>query len=123
MPGRLISSVATFPYAAAALACYTHQAELIFDSSATIPILEIDGSKIESEDSIVSALQGMYGFAGNSNKTEEFLSLARTLPTLVAYDMTLAALDFLDEHLAFRTFLVGHDITVADWVIWGAIKG
>ncbi|GBE89136.1 glutamyl-tRNA synthetase [Sparassis latifolia] len=120
MPGRLIVSAAAFPYAAAALAYYTHQAELSFDSSATIPILQIDGHKIESEDGIVNALQ--CGIPGDSKKTKEFVSLAKTMPTLVAFDETLAALNFLDDHLTFRTFLIGHDITVADWVIWGAIK-
>ena len=34
-----------------------------------------------------------------------------------------ASLDSLDDHLAFRTFLVGHDITAADIMVWGALKG
>jgi glutamyl-tRNA synthetase len=34
----------------------------------------------------------------------------------------VAVLDSLDDHLAFRTFLVGHEITVADWGVWGALK-
>jgi glutathione S-transferase len=35
----------------------------------------------------------------------------------------IAALDSLDDHLAYRTFLVGHEITAADLLVWGAIKG
>lgn len=32
-------------------------------------------------------------------------------------------MDKLDDHCAFRTYLVGHDITASDWMVWGAIKG
>lgn len=35
----------------------------------------------------------------------------------------MSALDSLDDHLAYRTYLVGHDITAADWAVWGALKG
>lgn len=34
----------------------------------------------------------------------------------------IAALDTLDDHLAWRTYLVGHSVTPADWIVWGAIK-
>lgn len=45
------------------------------------------------------------------------------MPTLTAIPDILALLDSLDNHLAYRTFLVGHDITAADFIIWGSIKG
>lgn len=35
----------------------------------------------------------------------------------------MSALNSLDDYLAFRTYLVGHDITAADWMVWGALKG
>ena len=35
----------------------------------------------------------------------------------------IASLDSLDDHLAYRTFLIGHDITAADWIVWGVLKG
>lgn len=35
----------------------------------------------------------------------------------------MSALNSLDDYLAYRTYLVGHDITAADWVVWGALKG
>ena len=35
----------------------------------------------------------------------------------------IASLDSLDDHLAYRTFLVGHDLTASDFLVWGAIKG
>lgn len=35
----------------------------------------------------------------------------------------MSALNSLDDYLAYRTYLVGHDITSADWMVWGALKG
>jgi glutamyl-tRNA synthetase len=45
------------------------------------------------------------------------------VPTLTAIPDILALLDSLDNHLAYRTFFVGHNITAADFIIWGSIKG
>jgi len=56
-------------------------------------------------------------------QTAAYFALAKNLPTLTAVPDILAALDSLDNHLAYRTFLVGHDITAADFIIWGSIKG
>lgn len=50
-------------------------------------------------------------------------ALAGSLPNLTAIPEVVTALNSLDDHLAFRTFLVGHEITAADWVLWGALKG
>ena len=52
-----------------------------------------------------------------------YFALAKTLPTINAFPDIVAALDSLDDYLAFRTFLVGHEITAADWILWGALKG
>ena len=56
-------------------------------------------------------------------QTAAYFALAKTLPTVTAFPEITAALDSLDDHLAFRTFLVGHDITAADRIVWGALKG
>jgi glutathione S-transferase len=42
---------------------------------------------------------------------------------LTAIPDIVALLDSLDNHLAYRTFLVGHNITAADFIVWGSIKG
>jgi glutamyl-tRNA synthetase len=34
-----------------------------------------------------------------------------------------ASLDLLDNHLAYRAFLVGHAISPTDWAVWGILKG
>lgn len=56
-------------------------------------------------------------------QTSSYFALAKTLPTVTAFPQITAALDSLDDHLAYRTFLVGHDATAADWIVWGALKG
>ena len=62
-------------------------------------------------------------FALTAVQTAAYFALAKTLPTVTAFPEITAALDSLDDHLAFRTFLVGHDLTAADWAVWGALKG
>jgi len=52
-----------------------------------------------------------------------FIALAKTLRTLSTFPEIVAALDSLDDHLTFRTFLVGHDVSAADWTLWGSLKG
>ena len=52
-----------------------------------------------------------------------YFALAKALPTITAVPDILGALDSLDDHLAYRTFLAGYEITVADWMIWGTIRG
>jgi glutathione S-transferase len=42
---------------------------------------------------------------------------------LAVFPEIVSALDSLDDHLAYRTYLVGHDVTAADWAVWGALKG
>ncbi|KAH9950240.1 glutamate-tRNA ligase [Amylocystis lapponica] len=124
MAGILTVSSATspFPFAAVAIASYTQKAEIIFDESASGITLELDGSKLTTESEIVQAL-AKAGELSDSVATPAYFTLAKTLPSLTAFPEITAALDSLDDHLAFRTVLVGHDITSADWIVWGALKG
>jgi glutamyl-tRNA synthetase len=46
-----------------------------------------------------------------------------TLKTVTALPEINATLDILNNHLAYHTFLVGHEISASDWAIWGGIKG
>jgi glutamyl-tRNA synthetase len=58
-----------------------------------------------------------------SAQSQLFFALAQALPKSTVVPEIVASLDSLDDHLAFRTFLVGHHIAAADWAVWGAIKG
>ncbi|KAI0807854.1 glutamate-tRNA ligase [Fomes fomentarius] len=125
MAGSLTLSpaAAPFPWAAAAIATYTGKASLNFDTAATGLSLDLDGSQLTAEDDIVQALAKAGGLSDDSAKTSSYFALAKTLPTVTAFPEITAALDSLDDHLAYRTFLVGHDATAADWIVWGALKG
>ena len=138
----LSSKSSPFPFAAIAIACYTQKATLDFDEAAKGITLDLDGLKFSSEDEIVHALAKAGDLPGGSamvtqdrliiidmlnhnlqSQTLSFFALAKTLPTVTSFPEIIAALDSLDDHLAFRTYLIGHDITVADWVLWGSLKG
>ena len=45
------------------------------------------------------------------------------MSTSTAVPELIAGLDTLDDHLGYRTYLVGHEITAADLAVWGALKG
>lgn len=142
MSGTLRVSPASspFPYAAAAVATYTQKADLDFDETASGISLELNGTKITEEDQIVLSLAKAGGLSDDSSKvrlcmspiglvkltlpqSQAFLTLAKSLSKSTAVPEIIASLDSVDDHLAFRTFLVGHEITAADWMLWGAIKG
>ena len=64
------SKQSPFPYAAVAIAAYTGKADLVFDDSATEPILSVDGITMtsESEEDIVQALAKEGGLSEDSEK-------------------------------------------------------
>ncbi|KIM49350.1 hypothetical protein M413DRAFT_438537 [Hebeloma cylindrosporum] len=111
-----------FPYAATGIAAYTGKAEIAFDDSASTLALAVDGAIINDEDVIVQSLAEQTGLAEDSAKTPAFFTLAKTLRTLATFSEIVSSLDSLDDHLAFRTFLVGHEVTSADWIVWGSLK-
>ncbi|KAI9458287.1 glutamate-tRNA ligase [Russula earlei] len=90
-----------FPYAAVAISSYTQRAE----------------------EDVVKALAKAGGLAEDSVKTPAYFTLAKYLRTTTAIPQMISSLDSLDDYLAYRTFLVGHDISAADWIVWGVLKG
>ncbi|KAF8211869.1 glutamate-tRNA ligase [Mycena galopus ATCC 62051] len=117
------SKLTPFPWAAVAIASYTEKAELVFDETATGITLQLDGSSISDEEEIVHTLAKLHGLSEHISKTPAFFALAKTLSTTTAVPHIIASLDSLDDHFTYRTFLVGHEITTADWMLWGAMKG
>ncbi|KAE9409788.1 glutamate-tRNA ligase [Gymnopus androsaceus JB14] len=118
----LSSKLSPFPYSALAIAAYTEKAEIVYDEAATGISLDLNGSKIDTEDEIVHALAKAGGLSEDSAKAASFFALAQTLRTATAVPEIVHGLDSLDDHLAWRSFVVGHDITSADWMLWGALK-
>ncbi|EPS95462.1 hypothetical protein FOMPIDRAFT_1025810 [Fomitopsis schrenkii] len=119
---KLAATLSPFPFAAAAVATYTGKAELAFEEGASLS-LDLNGSTLSAEDEIVQALAKEGGLSDDSAKTQAYFALAKSLPTVTAFPEIVAALDSLDDHLAYRAFLVGHDISAADWIVWGVLKG
>lgn len=62
----LSSTLSPFPYAAAALAAYTKQAELIFDDAATEVALDLNGIVISGEEQTVEELAKVGGLSSDS---------------------------------------------------------
>ncbi|KAG6883535.1 hypothetical protein C0993_005631 [Termitomyces sp. T159_Od127] len=112
-----------FPFAALGISAYIGNVNLVFDEAAQGIALTLNGSIITEEGEIVQALAKEGGLAGDSAKTPSFFTLATSLRAITAHAELVAALDSLDNLLAYRTFLVGHSITSADWIIWGTLKG
>jgi Glutathione S-transferase, C-terminal domain len=59
----------------------------------------------------------------NATQITAFVSSAKSLAKAAAFPEIVAALDSFDDHLAYRTFLVGHSISAADFMLWGSLKG
>jgi len=64
----LSSKLSPFPFAAIAIASYTQKATLDFDEAAKGVTLDLNGSKITSEDEIVHALAKANNMSGDSAK-------------------------------------------------------
>jgi len=62
----LSPTLSPFPYAAAALAAYTKQAELIFDDAATDATLDLSGTVISGEENIIEELAKTGGLSSDS---------------------------------------------------------
>ncbi|KAF7311442.1 Glutamate-tRNA ligase [Mycena kentingensis (nom. inval.)] len=103
-----------FPYAAATVAVWSGNADLVFDEATPISF-----NGVSDEEQIVHALSK----AEDSSKSPAFFALAKTLSTLAVVPEIVIAFDSLDDHLTYRAFLVGHDLSSVDWMLWGAIKG
>lgn len=138
-------SVATacdpFPFSALIVANYVKDSldvSISFDGSGCI-LTRPDGTQIEGDESVVRTLAKASGTGSNSTQVcnpvygkgselnslqgEALIALAKSLPSEKDFANLISSLDALDNRLALRTFLDGKDITIVDWLVWGAIKG
>ncbi|KAL5519726.1 hypothetical protein ACEPAG_1386 [Sanghuangporus baumii] len=116
-----------FPFASIAISSYLKDQvnlTISYDRGESGCILtRPDGTQIEDGESIVRLLAKEAGAGSNSTQGEAIIALAKSLSTTKDFNTLVAALDTLDDRLALRTFLDGNELTVADWLVWGAIKG
>ncbi|GJE91434.1 hypothetical protein PsYK624_075840 [Phanerochaete sordida] len=124
MTSSLKVSTNAYPYAAAAVACLTGKATLEFTNDRHQPLLEQpDGTSLTGEVDIISALSAAGGIAAGSTKSPYFIGLAQSLRGPNSYSSISRTFDIIDNHLGYRTWLDGHDMSTADWVLWGSLKG
>lgn len=55
-------------------------------------------------------------------QTSTLISSAKALAKATVHPEVVAALEKFDNRLAYRTFLVGHDLSATDFVLWAALK-
>lgn len=118
----LSSKNTPFPWALAALASSNaDKATLTFDDEASTS-LSHDGKTITDKDEIVSVLSSAVDLAPPSYTLKGLYETAKKLPGLTAMPEITAALDVLDDHLAYRTFVQGEQVSAGDYILWGALK-
>ncbi|KZV87376.1 glutamate-tRNA ligase [Exidia glandulosa HHB12029] len=123
MPGLALAlTESPFPYAALALASYL-RVPLSFDADKSLEHTDASGAKATGLDAVLDALVKGTNVAGASTKSASFIDIARALATpSTPFPEITKAIDTVDDHLAFRTLLAGHELSVADFAVWGAIK-
>ena len=55
-------------------------------------------------------------------QTPALILSAKALAKATAHPEVVATLEGFDNRLAYRTFLVGHDVGATDFVLWAALK-
>ncbi|KAJ7756471.1 glutamyl-tRNA synthetase [Mycena maculata] len=88
-------------------------------------VLNIDGVQVHGESDIIQTISTKRYLSadGSSAKISLYKDMATTLSTTSDVHEINRILGELDHHLAFRTFLVSHDISEGDYVLWGCLKG
>ncbi|KAG8868881.1 hypothetical protein FRB97_001836, partial [Tulasnella sp. 331] len=99
----------------------THE-YITFDPHVLSPLLKTSDGKHITEAEVIITTLGTHITQGDSTKQATFLALTKNLSHVTTYPEVVSALDSLDDHVAYRTFLVGHTITSADFAVWGALK-
>ena len=130
MPSLTLSSKhSPFPYAAIAAAAFTGVAAVSYDETVSGITLDLGEASVTSEEEIVQTLARLNALSDDSIKVGEiqreaqFFTLATSLRGASSFSDIVSRLDSLDDHLAFRTCLAGHDPSAADWMVWGVLKG
>ncbi|KAG9123204.1 hypothetical protein FRC07_000114 [Ceratobasidium sp. 392] len=85
-------------------------------------ILTVDGVTSTNPADALHQLADTAGRAGDSQTSTQFHDLAVVLPSKTAFAELAPAIDTIDDHLAYRTFTIGHALTAVDWAVWGALK-
>ncbi|KAF8759155.1 tRNA synthetases class I (E and Q) [Rhizoctonia solani] len=85
-------------------------------------VLTVDGVSTSNAADALHQLADNVGRAGDSETSTRFHEIATSLPTKTAFAELSPIIDTIDDHLAYRTFIIGHALTAADWAVWGALR-
>ncbi|KAJ7760428.1 glutamyl-tRNA synthetase [Mycena metata] len=113
-----------YPFACVALALSFN--DIAVDVTAKdVTILTMDGSQVDGEANIIQAISARGNLAsdGSRGQISFFKETASTLSATLDMQEIIKILGELDHHLAYRTFLVTHNISEADYALWGCLKG
>ncbi|GJJ12524.1 hypothetical protein Clacol_006767 [Clathrus columnatus] len=116
-------SALSFPFTVLVLAKRLPDIDISFDNTVNSAILHINSESLSTVDEILTILGKKSGLEFDVVRGEAFLSIANTLPAFTSFNDLVTAFDLLDDHLAFRTFLINKDLSLVDLVLWGALKG
>lgn len=113
----------SIPYGFAAQAAFANIETSFLDTAEHEISFRHNGQLVTDQAQIATLLAGLVPGAGSNSSTPDFLKTAVQLRGTLSFAEIVTVLDSLDDHLAFRTYLVGHDISSVDLAIWGACKG
>ncbi|CAE6531122.1 unnamed protein product, partial [Rhizoctonia solani] len=85
-------------------------------------VLTVDGVSTSNAADALHQLADNVGRAGDSETSTRFHEIATSLPTKTAFAELSPIIDTIDDHLTYRTFIIGHALTAADWAVWGALR-
>ncbi|KDQ17871.1 hypothetical protein BOTBODRAFT_29174 [Botryobasidium botryosum FD-172 SS1] len=121
----LLPSATPFSYAVLVFAAFAG-IPVVFDADASQPAsLSTNGQVVTDADEIIKAIAQITPTSSSENdaKISFFLALQTAISGSPAYAELVASLDSLDDHLRFRTYLIGHQPSASDWTLWGTLKG
>ncbi|KAJ6618809.1 tRNA synthetases class I, catalytic domain-containing protein [Mycena sp. CBHHK59/15] len=98
-----------------------HDTSVHIDDNAVVTVLETNDTRIGTELEIAHSVAMKLGFSGDRSRSQ-VPKMAYALSASSEIHEIIRILNDLDNHLAFRTFLVGHEVTEAHYVLWGCMK-
>ncbi|KAG8773326.1 hypothetical protein FRC16_005418 [Serendipita sp. 398] len=111
------------PYGLIAQAAFAKVETSFLDTAEHDATLGHNGQTITDQDQIARILaEKAGGIAQGTSSTPDFLKIATNLRGNLAFPELVAILDDLDDYLAYRTYLIGHDLSSVDLAIWGACR-
>ncbi|KAJ6484996.1 glutamyl-tRNA synthetase [Mycena vitilis] len=115
-----------YPLALVAIASSLDDITVHVDDSreATTPILHLNNVRSDDASEIMHLLSGKCGLSadGSTSRIAFYNGMASVLAATTDISQLVRLLGELDDHLTFRTYLVAHDVSQADYLVWGSLK-